>query len=187
MWKKLLVFSLAFGLSLILLQFLKPKVQPHLVEIIPSPTILNNSSPVQTNKQISSNNSSSFEDLFQKFKNAVAQNDKETIASLINFPLTVGFMDKKDKPYFKEIKNSDEFFANYNKIFDETSIKCIALADNSNGGLIKTSGYNSSGEFFNISFLKLNRRLRYFSVTMDRIYKNDNTNFEIKIIKFFKD
>jgi hypothetical protein len=89
MFKRLLVFSLAFCLSLILLQFLKPHYETCPVRVVTNPTISNDSRPIQSDRQISVSHNSSFKDLIQKFQNALAQDDKETIISLIKFPVNM--------------------------------------------------------------------------------------------------
>src|SRR5215207_2320882 len=120
MWKKLIVFSLAFGLSLISLQIIKQKIKPIEIEVVSNPPISNESALSVSVSETSQNSISMFEECVRKFKRAVAENDRETVASLISFPLIVGVMDKKEKPHLVEIKNSDEFLANYDKIFDDS-------------------------------------------------------------------
>lgn len=178
MFKKLLVFSLAFGLSLILLPVFKPKVETDLIEVTLNPTVSNTSLLVQTNIQNSINNISQFDDLVQKFKNAAAQNDRETVASLINFPVPIIFLSKKSSFHIKKIQNRDEFLKNYDEIFDDLSKQYI----------IQTKpdhiSYNRGGEGFYYSSKVLQNCI--FGIRLDRIYKNDNNIIEIKIMTLSK-
>ncbi len=126
MFKKLLVFSLAFCLGLIAIQFLKSKSELFLAEIVSKPTTSNNSLPAQSFWQISVDNKSSFENLISNFQNAVAVSDSETVISLINFPIEVELITGKNKSPHKEIKNEKEFLLNYDKIFADSFKKCIS-------------------------------------------------------------
>jgi len=168
MWKKLLVFSAAFCLSLILLTLLKPKAETNPVELPASPMISNDSEPVQTAIRISLKHASAFKNSLLNLQNAVTKNDKETVVSLINFPVEVGFLNKKNKSYYKDIKSETEFLQTYDKIFDEPFKKCIAQMEPDK--LL----FSTSGEVFNSG------------LRMDRIYKNNGSDFEVKIIKLFR-
>jgi len=169
MWKKWLVFSLAFCLSLLLLQLLKPGVKTASVELPSNPPISENHSTVRSEYQISVENRASFQELLDKFQNAVARNDKETIVSLVSFPVDVKVI---NKPYEKEVRSEKEFLRNYDKIFDDSLKQCISQIDTK---LL----FSSSGEVFVMSGGRI-------SVRMKRFYKTADANIEVKIINLFR-
>ncbi len=160
MCKKLLVFSLAFCLGLLSLQLFKLNNETSPQKTIADSTISDNSQSVQINQQ------SPIADFFHNFQRAVAKDDRKAVVSLINFPIEVQLFDKKHQPYYKIIKNENEFLLNYDKIFDESFRIFIARR--------KTSQllFSTSGEIF---IMRSEIRIKPF-------YTNDNGNFEVKII-----
>lgn len=64
-------------------------------------------------------------DFYEKFKKAVAKDDRKTVASMMNYPLSILYASehfklmKNKTVYRKEIKNKHTFLKNYDKIFDE--------------------------------------------------------------------
>lgn len=169
MLKKLLVFLFAFGLSLGLMRLLEPKSCTADLKTVSTAATSNSTSTAQNDKQISLNNVSLYKDLLNKFQDFVAKSDKETVASLINFPLDVSFKDRKNKSKYKQIKSKDEFLLNYDKIFDNSFKQCTARIDKSKL-LFSTSG---------IVFTLEN------AVRMERIHKADSNDFEIKIVALY--
>jgi hypothetical protein len=62
-----------------------------------------------------------FAAFWTKFQSAVAQNDKEAVAAMTKFPLTM--------PYgVPSIKTKAQFLQRYAKIFDAATRKCFATA-----------------------------------------------------------
>jgi hypothetical protein len=62
-----------------------------------------------------------FAAFWAKFQSAVAQNDKEAVAAMTRFPLTM--------PYgVPSIKTKAQFLQRYAKIFDAATRKCFATA-----------------------------------------------------------
>jgi hypothetical protein len=169
-WKKWLVFSLAFCLSLLFLQLQKPEVQPDSVELPSNPVISENLSTVRSEYQISVENRALFKDLLDKFQNAVAKNDKETVVSLVSFPVDVEFV---KKPYYKEVRTEKEFLQNYDRIFDDPLKQCISQIDTdkllfvTNGTVFVARGND-------------------IIVRMERFNNNDSESFEVKIIDLFR-
>ena len=173
MWKKLIVFSLAFGLSLILLHILKPKIPTDSVEFVSSPTLSNNSQIINPNQQVSVNYISSVNDFFHKFQNALTADDRETTVSLIKFPIEISFIDKRNKAHLKRFKNEAELLQNYDKIFDNSFKKTIAQIEARN--LLLIVGVPRS-EFWTARH----------EIRMKPFNKNNNEDFEIKVISIKK-
>ncbi|HVE60164.1 MAG TPA: hypothetical protein VNB22_25335 [Pyrinomonadaceae bacterium] len=173
MLKRGLIFSLAFGLSLILLQFLKPKVQTESVEIISSPTLSSNSQIINPNQQDAVNYISSVNNFFHKFQNALGADDKETIVSLIKFPVEISFIDKRNKAHLKSFKNEAELLQDYDKIFDYSFKKTIAQIEARN--LLLIVGVPHS-EFWTAGH----------EIRMKPFNKNNDEDFEIKVISINK-
>ena len=62
-----------------------------------------------------------FNDFWAKFQSAVAKNDREAVAALVKFPLTM--------PYgVPSVKTKAQFNQRYAKIFDAATRKCFAAA-----------------------------------------------------------
>ena len=172
MWKKLLVFSSAFCLSLFLVQLLKPIVQTDSIEASSNPPISNNLSKIKTEYEISVE-FRFFTDLFNKFQKAVAKNDKKTVSSLVYFPIDIEIVGKKNKLYKKRIKSEIEFLQNYDVILDNSFKQCISgiskneliLLDNS------TLSVHQKGKIV---------------IRIDRYYKSDSRSFEVKIFDLLR-
>ena len=62
-----------------------------------------------------------YHDFFTKFKKSVLMSDKESISSMIAYPITVSVENKEI-----DIKNKKDFLKNYNKIFNKELVKTIA-------------------------------------------------------------
>jgi hypothetical protein len=105
MWKKLFVFLLSFGVSLLSLQFLKPKIETNSVEVPSNPVISSSPPAVRSEYRTSVENRSSFENFLDDFQKAVARNDRETVVSLVNFPVDVFRAGEKNKPFSKKINS----------------------------------------------------------------------------------
>lgn len=69
----------------------------------------------------------SVEEFVNQFKQAVINNDKNKVASMIHYPIEATF---KDKPVI--INNKDEFLKFYDDIFDENLCNIIANANTHN-------------------------------------------------------
>ena len=132
MHKKLLIFALAFCLGLISSQFFEFNGEPAFQQANSNLSISNN--PQTTEIQAKSNNNyvSSVINCFHSFQIAIAENDKEKVASLINFPIEIDFLNKELEPdRHKIIKNENEFLLSYDEIFDQsfkkflTTSKCV--------------------------------------------------------------
>jgi hypothetical protein len=169
MWKKLFVFLLSFGVSLLSLQFLKPKIETNSVEVPSNPVISSSPPAVRSEYRTSVENRSSFENFLDDFQKAVARNDRETVVSLVNFPVDVFRAGEKNKPFSKKINSKPEFLRDYDKIFDESFKANISQIDTNN--LL----FSSSGTVFVSP-----------GVRMERFYKNGSTNFKIKIIEILR-
>jgi len=172
MWKKLIVFSLTLCLSLVLLQVIKYKIEPVQNKVASSAPTSNEQTPFQTAWNISRNSNFLFGDCVRKLQKALAENDRKTVVSLIKLPIEVRLFSKgmQTRYYFKELKNENEFLANYDKIFDDPFGERISRIN------ADKLFYSSSGEVFTPNH----------EIRMDRIYKNNDPNFEIKIIKLFQ-
>lgn len=170
MYKRLLVFSLAFCLGVGFLQLFKPDYIEPDNDVSPQnrltdQTVPNVSQSIQSNWQ-----KSAFVDCLYNFQNALAEDDKNTVVSLMKFPVEVTLYNEKDKPYIKKFKNKEEFLQNYDKIFDASFKRFIAR--------LKSSHLfaSTSGEVF-----ILRSQLRFKS-----FYENDGRNFEIKVTSINK-
>lgn len=170
MCKKLLVFSLAFFLSLLSLQFFNLRNETISQKTTANLTIPDNSQTVQVIRPTSYNYVPSAIDCFQNFQTAVAENDKETVISLINFPIEVQFINKKNQPYYKIIKSENEFLSNYDKIFDD-SFK-IFISQRKTSQLL----FSTSGEIFIWKSI----------IRMKPFYTNDSRSSEVKVISLNK-
>ena len=174
MFKKLLVFALAFGMGLTSFQISKQKIKPLDVEGVSNTTISNKPVSSAPDFKPSQDSISLFEECVRKFKKAVAENDQETVASVINFPIFVGLPDENDSPSFKEIKNSDEFIANYDKIFNDSFKRCISQME------LDRMDYRSRHEAFNYSSIRIDRSIYSFGIKMGG-YKINDKDFGVKI------
>ena len=165
MCKNLLIFLLAFCLSLISIQLLKQND-----EIIQQPII--SVSAVENDPQNESSKTlKPIIDFINNFQNAVERNDKSTVASFIKFPIKVRLTGNK-KPFEKTIKTKDELLSNYDRIFD-TSLKNLISEIKSEKFLI-----NTGCETF---FLQNGIRIKMFGVNDLGISKTKDLN--LKIIK----
>jgi hypothetical protein len=165
MFKKLLIFSLAFCLGLISLQLLKLNSETVSQKTTADINVSDTSQIVQTIQPKSVATLAG--DCYRDFKAAVAENEK--VASLIYFPIEVQFINKKSKPYYNVIKNEKEFLLNYDRIFDDSFKKFIVQGK-------ANLGFSTSGEIF---IYRSEIRLKPF-------YKNDGRDAEVKVIKINK-
>ena len=78
-------------------------------------------SPAREQQQTTPPRPPAFADFWPKFQSAVAKNDREAVAALVKFPLTM--------PYgVPAIKTKAQFNQRYAKIFDAATRKCFAAA-----------------------------------------------------------
>ncbi len=175
MWKRWIVFLSAFCLSLILLALLNNKfksdslqseVKPNSQEIPSNQVISGNSSTVKSKYSLSVEHRDLFKDLLIKFRDAVAANDKGTVASLLNYPVEIEFINKRKNRYYKEVRDEAEFLQDYNKIFDESFKRCVEQTDPNK--LL----FSSSGDVF-----------VFPQVRMELFHKNNGASFEAKVIR----
>jgi hypothetical protein len=76
---------------------------------------------VHAHKPLSPQTTPAFAAFWPKFQSAVAKNDKEALAAMTKFPLTM--------PYgAPAIKTKAQFLQRYGKIFDAATRKCFAAA-----------------------------------------------------------
>lgn len=68
-------------------------------------------------------------DLYLKFQRAVVEDDRKTVASLINYPLNVNFPTDKPNRNYTLIKNKKIFLDVYDRIFHKKLIEFIARID----------------------------------------------------------
>lgn len=160
MWKKLLVFALAFCLGIVVIQIFtqNDEFEPPL---IPNSNVQDNSRPTQSYKQISL--------FFNDFQKAVAENNKAKVASFIKFPVEVQYIGSNGKLVEKTVKSETEFLLNYNKIFDNSFKDSISLINSErffistscemffmqNGIRMKVFGVNSISEIPKIKDLEI--------------------------------
>ncbi len=65
-------------------------------------------------------------DLWQSFQNAVAADDRDTVASLMNYPLRVNYPADKIGVSYRRISSKRAFVRSYEKIFDDDVKRFIA-------------------------------------------------------------
>ena len=167
MCKKFLVFSLTFCMGFISNQFAKQTDKT-------SHKSTTSVSAVENNPQTESVKSlKPISDFIINFQNAVARNDKETVASFIKFPIKVklNFDDKKHLE--KVIKSENEFLSNYDRIFDNSLKNSISE--------IKPEKYfiNTGCEIF---FFQIGIRMKMFGVK-DILEITKTKKIGLKIIK----
>lgn len=68
-------------------------------------------------------------EFFLKFQKAVAENDKKTVASMIDYPHNVRFPNDRHGRGLRIIKNEKEFIKNFDKIFANKFREFIADVD----------------------------------------------------------
>jgi hypothetical protein len=167
MCKKLLVFSLTFCFGLISFQFLKLKMESASQET--TQALIQN--PVQATQNVQPNDYIvSTRNCLSNLQTALASDDRNTVVSLINFPIEIGFKNKKNRSYSVKFKNEAEFLRNYDKIFDSSYKQFIAELT------YRNLYYSTSGEMF------VNRSELRFA----RFHKENSENFEVKIISINK-
>jgi hypothetical protein len=165
MWKKLLIFSLTFCLGLISLLLFNSFNKKASQSIVSNPTVSNTTETLQTTSQNPTNFVSIADDFFYRFQNAIEKNDKQTVVSLINFPVEVQFVNKQNKPYFKKFRNDAEFLRNYDEIFDALLKQHISEQET------KRLLFSTGREVFT----------QRSEIIMKPFYKNNSQDFEIKI------
>lgn len=138
MCKKLLVFLLAFGLGIGLIQFVKNNESSFQDSLVIDEMPPENSEIVQQFNPIST--------FFIKYKKAVEEDKREIVVSSIKFPVKVFINDSGKKSSTKIIKNEAEFLSNYDQIFDD-SVKNIIYQTETEHFSVSTSGviFNKSG------------------------------------------
>jgi len=170
MCKKLLVFSLAFCLGVISLIFINLEKGTSLQNTLPDSTNPDIYQNTQTKSQSLSEYFTAINNFFYSFQNAVAENDKEKVVSLIKFPIKVTLTDKKGKPFEKIINSEAEFLQNYNKIFDEPFKRIISR--------LETEKFRSEVGSYRSEVWSHKHEIR-----MKAFDKNGGKEFDIKIIE----
>lgn len=142
MWKKLLVFSVTFCLSLIFAQIKITSIEK---QGSTSPLSNSRQSNLSENSQTTRSealekktgrffragvdNDRDVKDFYLKFQKAVAENDKEMVASSMLYPLNVTFPTDNIKESYRQIKDRKAFLRFYDRIFDKRLKDFIAEVD----------------------------------------------------------
>jgi hypothetical protein len=149
MYKKLLVFSLAFCLGVILWQTAIPLAPNEISSVNGIVTETSNTAEINSYQPDASNFSETIfaqnlekdngrfgiagvnddkevKDLYLEFQKAVATDDKKVVASMMYYPLRVYFPTDCLKKSYRLIKTEKAFLKVYDKIFDEKLKELIA-------------------------------------------------------------
>lgn len=168
MFKKLFVLILTFGLGVAVWQLSKLTNQTQQFEDNCF-TISHRSEAAQVTPQKITKVSAAIETL-QIFQTALAKNDKEAVVSLINFPVDVEFIDKRERPHSKKIQNEKEFLEIYDSFFDDNYRKFISKVK------AEQLLFSTSGEIF----------IYRSEIRMKPFITDDENNYVVKIIRLTK-
>lgn len=82
----------------------------------------NNMTPAKSTKSVKSENLNAF---WKKFQSAVKSNNRDEVASMINFPLSYSVLTENGFSPQQIAKDKSNFLKNYEKIFDDKAIDKI--------------------------------------------------------------
>lgn len=164
MFKKLLVFSLAFCLGLISSPNNDTKTESVEQLIVSVETASSNLQSIQSNQP------NQIDAFFRDFQQAIANDEKETVVSFLDFPLQINVVDNKNKFRIIKIETKESLLKNYNAIFDG-KLKQFISQTKPEKFLVTANG--------EISTLR-------GEIRMTSLYKRDTKKLEIKVVKLTK-
>lgn len=163
MCKKLIVFSAAFSLGVAFFHLVErtPEISQQLTATTEIVSV--NSRPVQPINGVKV--------FFENLQKAIAENDKATVISLINFPIKATLIVDGKKPVVKTIKSANEFLLNYDKIFDDSFKESISETKP------ESFSYSTSCRIFS---LKSGIEMKIFGIgDVMKIFKREDLDIKI--------